>query len=104
VKPSRMVLPEPRQIVISLLIDDGVADRGHRQTLLDPEFRVLGAALGTHASYRSMCVLTFASDYREGNAPVPARGTRTLPARRALPLPVRRARPLLREGNTPASP
>eukprot|EP01079_Euglenida_sp_SAG-EU17-18_P012727 gene12727-2330_t len=51
--------------VLELLVDDGVADRGHRQTLLDPDFRFFGAAVGPHQAHRLMCVQEFAVDYYE---------------------------------------
>lgn len=49
-----------RQIVIFLLIDDGVRDRGHRKTLLHPDFKVAGVACGKHPVYGTMCVIDFA--------------------------------------------
>jgi len=49
-----------RQIVVFLLIDDGVHDRGHRATLLNPDFKVVGVACGLHPVYETMCVLDFA--------------------------------------------
>jgi uncharacterized protein YkwD len=54
-----------RQVVIQLLVDDGVPDRGHRATILDPSYRVAGAACGPHARYRQMCVIDFAVEYAE---------------------------------------
>ena len=38
-----------RDHVIALLVDDGIADRGHRLALLDPSYRTLGAGVSTHA-------------------------------------------------------
>lgn len=49
-----------RQIVVFLLIDDGVKDRGHRATLLSPDFNLVGVACGSHPVYETMCVLEFA--------------------------------------------
>ena len=49
-----------RQIVIFLLIDDGVRNRGHRATLLHPDFKIVGVACGKHPVYQTMCVLDFA--------------------------------------------
>ncbi|HPF51747.1 MAG TPA: CAP domain-containing protein [Draconibacterium sp.] len=49
-----------RQIVVFLLIDDGVKDRGHRSTLLNPDFSLVGVACGSHPVYETMCVLDFA--------------------------------------------
>ncbi len=49
-----------RQIVVFLLIDDGVKSRGHRTTLLNPDFKLAGVACGAHPVYETMCVLDFA--------------------------------------------
>jgi uncharacterized protein YkwD len=63
---------QPRDVVIDLLVDDGVRDRGHRKLLLDGRFRYGGSACGPHAVYRHMCVVdmlvpagTMASDAAE---------------------------------------
>ncbi len=58
-----------RQIVIFLLIDDGVKNRGHRTTLLNPEFNTVGVACGKHPVYETMCVLDFAGGITEKNKP-----------------------------------
>lgn len=49
-----------RQIVVFLLIDDGVKNRGHRTTLLNPNYKLVGVACGSHPVYNTMCVLDFA--------------------------------------------
>ncbi len=53
-----------RDVVIELVIDEGVKDRGHRKILLDPELRYAGAACGPHKVYRTMCVIDFAGPRR----------------------------------------
>ena len=55
-----------REIVIGLLIDDGVSDRGHRATLLNPNFRLVGIAIEEHPAYGNVCVIEFAEDYTFG--------------------------------------
>lgn len=49
----------PRDIVVSLIVDDGQPDRGHRNIMFDNQYKSLGVALGAHASYRVMAVQLF---------------------------------------------
>jgi uncharacterized protein YkwD len=55
---------EARQIVISLLIDDGVPNRGHRENILNPCSRFVGVAKGGHPTYESVCVIDYAGEYK----------------------------------------
>jgi hypothetical protein len=56
---------EAREVILELLIDDGVANRGHRKSLLDARWKYAGIACGPHARYGTMCVIDFASGYQD---------------------------------------
>src|SRR5690606_35365557 len=48
------------EILIKLLIDEGNADRGHRNTIFNAEYIVCGVACGPHKTQQSMCVIDYA--------------------------------------------
>jgi hypothetical protein len=51
---------DARSVVIGLLVDDGVGNRGHRQNLLNPVFKYAGVGCGRHTTYKEMCVIDLA--------------------------------------------
>ncbi len=53
----------PREMVMFLIVDDGVPSRGHRESIFTAEFRVAGAQCGPHYLYKRLCVADFAAGY-----------------------------------------
>lgn len=47
-------------VILQLIIDDGVADRGHRRILFNPAYGLVGASCAPHPVWRRACVLDFA--------------------------------------------
>lgn len=58
-------------IVISLLIDEGIKTLGHRNNILSPDFNSIGVAIRPHKTYRVNCVMDFGSRDRTGMNDVP---------------------------------
>lgn len=56
---------DPRQIVVTLVVDDGVRARKHRTNLFHKGFRVAGVACGRHNSAGAICVADFAGGFSE---------------------------------------
>ena len=54
---------EARQVVIQLLVDDGVPGRGHRRTIFDPGLHQAGAGSGPHRTFRVVTVVDFADGF-----------------------------------------
>lgn len=50
-------------VVLHLLIDDGVPSRGHRENLFQEKFNYVGIGCGYHKVYKTMCVQDFAGEY-----------------------------------------
>jgi hypothetical protein len=57
-----------RDVVIALIIDDGLRGRKHRKNIFNPAFNYAGAAVGSHALYRTVCSIDFAAGYTESGA------------------------------------
>lgn len=55
-----------RDVVVALIVDDGLRGRKHRKNIFNPAFNFAGAAVGAHARYRVVCSIDFAAGYVEG--------------------------------------
>ncbi|MGD0586927.1 MAG: CAP domain-containing protein, partial [Oryzomonas sp.] len=56
---------EARNMVMQLIVDDGVPDRGHRKNIFSTVFRTAGVACGPHPEFGGMCVIDFTDQFRE---------------------------------------
>jgi uncharacterized protein YkwD len=54
-----------RDVVLALIIDDGLPARKHRKNIFNPTFNFAGAAFGPHARFGTMCSMDFAGGYAE---------------------------------------
>lgn len=46
------------EIIVSLIVDDGVPNRGHRENIFR-DYKYVGTGFGAHKAYRYMCVMDF---------------------------------------------
>jgi uncharacterized protein YkwD len=59
-----------RDVVLALIIDDGLPARKHRNNIFNPNFNFAGAAFGRHARFGTVCSMDFAGTYIErGQSP-----------------------------------
>jgi uncharacterized protein YkwD len=59
-----------RDVVLALIIDDGLPARKHRANIFNPNFNFAGAAFGRHARFGTVCSMDFAGSYSErGESP-----------------------------------
>ena len=54
-----------RESVMGLIVDDGIATRGHRKNIFDPTYRAAGIAIGARSNLGTLCVITFAGGFTE---------------------------------------
>jgi uncharacterized protein YkwD len=61
-----------RERVLTWLIDDGFATRGHRKRIMSADYGVAGLSCGKHPDYEKMCCLTLAGGFIDSVAAQPA--------------------------------
>lgn len=52
-----------RDVVVNLIVDDGVANRGHRRNIFDQNVAVIGVACGRHPRFGASCVIDQAGGF-----------------------------------------
>ncbi len=57
----------PREVVMTMILDDGVKSRSHRKNVFSPKFKHIGVACGLSSKNDSLCVLVFADSFKERN-------------------------------------
>lgn len=57
---------DARRIIINIIVDDGVANRGHRRNIFNRDLNLAGAAIAAHRTYRHVCVIDFAAAISPG--------------------------------------
>ncbi len=60
-----------RELLLTWLIDDGFASRGHRNRIMSDSYKVAGVSCGPHPEYGAMCVLTLAGGFIDKVTPQP---------------------------------
>jgi cysteine-rich secretory family protein len=66
-----------RERILTWLIDDGFASRGHRMRIMSDNYRVAGVSCGPHPEFGAMCVLTLAGGFIESQSAKPVTNKNT---------------------------
>ena len=51
------------EVILQQIVDDGVPNRGHRENLFNPDFRVVGIFSGPHKDFDTMSTLDFCAAF-----------------------------------------
>ena len=61
-------LDSARDVVLQLIVDDDVPDRGHRTNIYNAAFKTVGISIRRHKQYRHVCVMDFAGAFVDNAA------------------------------------
>lgn len=56
---------EAREVILTMIIDDGLKSRSHRKNVFSPTFKLFGIACGPGKDNRTLCVAEFAESFQE---------------------------------------
>ena len=51
------------EVILQQIVDDGVPNRGHRENLFNPDFRVIGVFSGPHKDFDTLSTLDFCAAF-----------------------------------------
>ena len=57
------------EVVMSLLVDDGLTTRPHRNALLNPKFTKVGIGAAPHSEFKTIACILFAVDFEDNDTP-----------------------------------
>ena len=60
-----------QEVLIQLVVDDGVQNRGHRENIFNPEFNVMGCYTGDHKDFNTMTCIDYAGAFVVRGEPDP---------------------------------
>ncbi|MGI8495183.1 MAG: CAP domain-containing protein, partial [Pyrinomonadaceae bacterium] len=58
-----------RDVVLLMIVDDGIQNRAHRKNIFSTDFKVIGVAFGKGKSAEGLCVMQFAGSFTESVLP-----------------------------------
>jgi hypothetical protein len=62
-----------KDVILSLIIDDGEGDRGHRNNIFDPKYKQMGTFSGKHKKYETMSCIDYAGGWGHLGQPDPVK-------------------------------
>ena len=56
-----------REVIIQLIIDDNVPDRGHRTNIFTPGFMMMACFSGNHTKFKTMTTINYSGGVQQEN-------------------------------------